>query len=156
MHVDQVPAGQIPAVISASLHDLTWPVFSEALRCWHSPTLTGWGEAVKSTASPPGKICGQRCVASPGPSLVSSCGVRPAAGIREKGDRFPWPAMIYPSSPQLRADRGRRGTRQSHRRAALDRDFLQFSSGEEPDPLAVGREERIRASSVPDSSVASG
>src|SRR5262249_33023657 len=56
---------------------------------------------VNSTALPPGKTCGQRCVISPCASSVTGMGVPPLEGIR---DRPLWAlsaAMMFPSSPQL-------------------------------------------------------
>jgi hypothetical protein len=45
----------------------------------------GLDEAVNTMASPPGRIWGQRWVASPGRSLVTGCGVPPVSRTRNKG-----------------------------------------------------------------------
>src|SRR5260370_16825471 len=39
------------------------------------------------------------------------------------------------------------GVAERERSASVDRDLLQFSAGEEADPLAIGREERVHPSS---------
>ena len=97
---------------------------------------------VNSTALPPGRICGQRCVASPCASCVTGVGAPPAAGIR---DRTPpmleSAAMMLPSSPQLPPSAVAR-VAQGDCRAAFHRNLLQLSCREESDPLPVRREER--------------
>src|ERR1700719_4595311 len=57
--------------------------------------------AVNSTALLPGRICGQRWVASPFCKSLTGAGEPPAEGIRDKPPRFLSAAMMLPSSPQL-------------------------------------------------------
>ena len=40
--------------------------------------------AVNSTALPPGRTCGHRCVNSPGANVVKGSGVPPAEGTRDR------------------------------------------------------------------------
>src|SRR5262245_6107016 len=57
--------------------------------------------AVNSTASPPGKICGQRWAISPGNKSDIREGAPPAEEIRDKPELEVSAATILPSSPQL-------------------------------------------------------
>src|SRR5579862_4325451 len=57
--------------------------------------------AVNNTALPPGRICGQRWVASPLCKSVTGVGGPPAEGIRDRPVVRLIAAMMLPSSPQL-------------------------------------------------------
>src|SRR5215472_18602148 len=57
--------------------------------------------AKKSTALPPGRTCGQRCVNSSGSKSVRRVGSPLSADTRVKKDKESIAATILPSSPQL-------------------------------------------------------
>ena len=113
---------------------------------------------MNSTAWPPGRICGQRCVASPfSAGFVTACGGPPALGTRER----PMPvllssvAMILSSSPQAAP----RASGASHKViTALPRTetFFIFLPAKKPIHWPSGLKNGSAAPSVPESSVACG
>src|SRR5713226_2736238 len=100
-----------------------------------SPVSAVW--EVNSTALPPGRICGQRCVTSPCASSVTCAGVPPEEGIR---DRLPTVlghndvAVLAPTAAEATASED---VRQGDRRAAFHRNLFQFRAGEKRNPLPV-------------------
>src|SRR5262245_61202884 len=89
------------------------------------------GEPVNSTAWLSGRICGHRCVASPGARFVTGSGIPPAAETRESSAFTSSAAMMLPSSPQ---DPPRRLGASHNTTAAPPRTeiFLSLPSDEKP------------------------
>ena len=94
---------------------------------------------------PPGKNSGQRWLISPFSRRVSGCGVPPASDTCWRAETFVGAKAIMPWLPQL-APRGLRSIAEGQRRSPAHRDLLQLSAREKPQPLAVGREERVDGS----------
>ncbi len=98
---------------------------------------------MKSTAVLPGSTCGQRWVSSP--SFERREGLRrarPRRGTRHRPARVHQGrddrAIFAPTAAARAAD-----VDDDHWRASLHRHAFQLAPGEEGDPLAVGREERL-------------
>src|SRR5580698_4365582 len=111
------------------------------------------GLEVKSTAFPPGRICGQRCVASPCASCVTGAGAPPAEGIRDKEPLLLNAAMIVPSSPQL-APRPSGASHNATAEPPSTEIFLSFPCAKKASHCPSGEKKEAEASCVPASSVA--
>src|SRR3954452_11245281 len=108
--------------------------------------------AVNSTALPPGSICGQRCVTSPAPSVVSAAGLSPDDVVRSSGERASAVNAIVPSPPQ---DPPRALGASASVTAAppLIEIFLSLLSAKNPSQPPSAEKNTLPAPSVPDSGV---